>query len=156
MSIDALDGSLIRELAISPRAGVLELARRLGVARGTVAARLDKLQNRGIITGFGPDLDLAELGYGVTAFTTITVTQGRFSEAIEQLKDMPEVMEVHSVAGGGDLLCRIVARSNDELMTVVEGILKAPGVDRIATAIALREQIPFRILPLVARAAGTL
>src|SRR5690606_40319656 len=44
--IDALDARLIRALCETPRAGVMELARRLGVARGTVQARLDKLQQR--------------------------------------------------------------------------------------------------------------
>ena len=68
-AIDALDARLIRALAEAPRAGVLELARRLRVARGTAQSRLDKLQRRGVVTGFGPDLDLPALGYGVLAFT---------------------------------------------------------------------------------------
>ena len=55
--IDSLDAHLILALAETPRAGVMELARRLKVARGTAQARLDKLRSRGIITGFGPDLD---------------------------------------------------------------------------------------------------
>src|SRR5689334_3666544 len=63
----ALDGRLITALAERPRAGILELARVLGVARGTVQARLDRLQSRGIVTGFGPDLDLVAMGYEVEA-----------------------------------------------------------------------------------------
>ena len=49
--IDALDARLVRALAESPRVGVMELARQLGVARGTVQARLDRLTARGVITG---------------------------------------------------------------------------------------------------------
>ena len=70
-NIDQLDARLLHALAASPRAGVLELARQLGVARGTAQARLDGLRQRGVVTGFGPELDLAELGYGVLAFTTL-------------------------------------------------------------------------------------
>ena len=51
-AIDALDARLIRALAEAPRTGVLELARRLRVARGTAQSRLDKLQRRGVVTGF--------------------------------------------------------------------------------------------------------
>lgn len=57
MAIDRLDGRLIVLLAREPRIGVLEASRRLGVARGTVQARLDRLQSNGVIRGFGPDVD---------------------------------------------------------------------------------------------------
>src|SRR5829696_5852173 len=53
---DGLDARLVALLAEQPRTGVLECSRRLGVARGTVQARLDRLQARGVITGFGPDV----------------------------------------------------------------------------------------------------
>src|SRR6266849_1796592 len=69
--IDDLDARLILTLAAAPRAGIMELARRLKVARGTVQARLDKLQARRVITGFGPDLDLRVIGYTVLAFVTL-------------------------------------------------------------------------------------
>jgi len=61
--IDELDARLIGLLAAEPRVGVLEASRRLGVARGTVQARLDRLQSRGVITGYGPDVDPAALGH---------------------------------------------------------------------------------------------
>ena len=69
--IDDLDGRLIELLAAEPRVGMLEASRRLGVARGTVQARLDRMQARGVITGYGPDMDPAAIGYGVTAFVTL-------------------------------------------------------------------------------------
>src|SRR5262249_25733856 len=92
-SIDDIDRRLVEELAASPRLGVLELSRRLGVARGTVQARLDKLVARGIITGFGPDIDLVALGYSVLAFTTIEIAQGRLGVLLAHLEAIPEVIE---------------------------------------------------------------
>src|SRR5215813_14751800 len=73
--IDRLDARLIELLAAEPRIGVLECSRRLGVARGTVQARLDRLQERGVIRGFGPEVDPAALGYQVTAFVTLEIRQ---------------------------------------------------------------------------------
>src|SRR3546814_431625 len=61
--VDALDATLLDLFAKEPRIGVLEASRRLGVARGTVQARLDKLEAGGIVTGWGPDLDPEALGY---------------------------------------------------------------------------------------------
>ncbi|MGH3326097.1 MAG: Lrp/AsnC family transcriptional regulator, partial [Streptomyces sp.] len=77
MGIDQLDGRLLELLAEEPRIGVLEASRRLGVARGTVQARLDRLKTAGVIRGFGPDVDPAAIGYPVTAFATLEIQQGR-------------------------------------------------------------------------------
>ena len=153
-SIDGLDGRIIALLAAEPRIGMLELSRRLGIARGTATARLEKLQQRGIVTGFGPNIDLAALGFPVTAFVTIEVSQGRLAEVTEPLREVPEVIEAHVIAGQGDLLVRLAARSNEHLMEVLEHILSQPEIDRGATAIALAEQVGFRTMPLVEEAAG--
>ena len=152
--LDRLDARLIQELAASPRAGILELARRLGVARGTVQARLDKLQARGVITGFGPELDPAAMGYEVEAFTTLEINQGRLGDVVEHLRDIPEVLEAHSTSGPGDVHCRVVARSNTHLQQVINRILEVQGIGRTSTVIALADQIPYRVLPLVRAAAG--
>jgi DNA-binding Lrp family transcriptional regulator len=149
--IDELDARLITSLAESPRAGVMELARQLGVARGTIQARLDKLQARGVITGFDPDLHLETLGYEVLAFVTLEIAQGRLSDVIDHLADIPEVIEAHSTTGPGDLHCRMVARTNAHLQTVINRVLEVNGIVRTSTQIALTEQIGFRVLPLVAQ-----
>jgi DNA-binding Lrp family transcriptional regulator len=153
-SIDDLDGRLIRTLAESPRAGVMELARKLRVARGTAQARMDKLQRRGVITGFGPDVDVRGLGYTVLAFTTLEIKQGRLQDVVAHLLDIPEVLEAHATTGEGDLHCRLVARSNDHLQDVINRVLEVQGIDRATTVIALSEQIGYRVLPLVESAAG--
>jgi DNA-binding Lrp family transcriptional regulator len=149
--IDELDARLITSLAETPRAGVTELARQLGVARGTIQARLDKLQARGVITGFDPDLHLETLGYEVLAFVTLEIAQGRLSDVIDHLADIPEVIEAHSTTGPGDLHCRVVARTNEHLQTVINRVLEVNGIVRTSTQIALTEQIGFRVLPLVAQ-----
>lgn len=147
--IDALDARLIRALCEIPRAGVMELARQLGVARGTVQARLDKLQQRGIISGFDPDLDLRAMGYDVLAFVSLEIAQGHLFDVATHLREIPEVLEIHSVTGGGDLLCRVVARTNNHLQDVISRILEVHGINRSSTQIALTEQLRHRVLPLV-------
>jgi DNA-binding Lrp family transcriptional regulator len=152
-AIDGLDARLIRALAETPRAGIMELARQLRVARGTVQARLDRLTRRGVITGFGPDLDLRAVGYDVVAFTTLEIAQGRLYDVVEHLREIPEVLEAHAITGAGDLHCRVVARTNEHLQHVINRILEVQGIGRSTTVIALSEQISYRLQPLVAQAA---
>src|SRR5262249_61646974 len=75
--IDELDARLIEMLAAEPRVGVLEASRRLGVARGTVQARLDRLQARGVVTGYGPDIDPAALGHRGGPFVALGLRPAR-------------------------------------------------------------------------------
>jgi DNA-binding Lrp family transcriptional regulator len=106
-----------------------------------------------VVTGFGPELDLAELGYGVLAFTTLEIAQGRLHDVVEHLRDLPEVLEAHATSGTGDLHCRVVARTNAHLQDVINRILEVQGIDRSTTVIALSEQIHYRVMPLVDSAA---
>jgi DNA-binding Lrp family transcriptional regulator len=155
MIIDQLDAALIEMLAAEPRVGILEASRRLRVARGTVQARLDRMQERGVITGYGPDIDPAAIGYEVTAFITLEIRQaGGHDPVAERLAAIPEVLELHTITGAGDMLCRVVARSNADLQRVVDAIVSTDGVVRSSTLISLATQVPYRVLPLVAAAAG--
>jgi DNA-binding Lrp family transcriptional regulator len=151
--VDALDGRILALFAAEPRVGVLEASRRLGVARGTVQARLDRLQRDGVVRGWGPDISTEAIGYPVTAFATLQIEQGTGHTApARALADIPEVLEVYTITGTGDLWCRIVARSNADLQRVLDAVLAVPGAQRASTVIALAEQVGFRVLPLVREA----
>ncbi|WP_406286282.1 Lrp/AsnC family transcriptional regulator [Embleya sp. NBC_00896] len=149
MQIDRLDAALIRLLVETPRIGVVECSRRLAVARGTVQARLDRLRDAGVIRGFGPDVDPATLGFTVTAFVTLEIRQGQGRDLRKHLEGIPQLLEVHAITGRGDLLCRIVARTNTDLQRVIEQIIELDGVQRASTTIALENPVPYRVLPLV-------
>ena len=140
---------MISALAASPRIGVLELSRRLGVARNTAQARLDKLVGSGVIAGFGPDVDLARVGYRVTAYVTLEIAQGRGRDVTDHLASIPQVVEVHRTTGVGDLLCRVVARDNAHLAEVLDEILEVSGIDRTTTALVLDNPVKARVLPAI-------
>jgi DNA-binding Lrp family transcriptional regulator len=129
--------TLLSPLGELTRPNVLELSRRLGVARNTVQARLDRLQESGVIIGWGPVVDLKAMGYDVLAFVTLEIAQGQEQAALAELTAIPEVLEIHKTTGPGDLICRVVARSNDHLHVVLEQVLAAPGVQRTTSSLAL-------------------
>lgn len=148
-AVDRIDAAILALFAAEPRVGVLEASRRLRIARGTVQARLDKLAARGVVTGWGPDLDPAALGFPVTAFVTLEIAQTGHDEIGTRLAAIPEVIEVHTITGGGDLLARVVARSNADLQRVIDEVVATDGIGRTSTAIALATQVPHRVLPLL-------
>jgi DNA-binding Lrp family transcriptional regulator len=135
--MDRYDRALIAELDAVTRPNVLELSRRLRLSRNTIQARLDRLQMSGAIVEFAPVIDLNVLGFGVLAFTTIEIAQGAETAVLEGLVAIPEVLEVHKITGPGDLLCRIVAGTNEHLHDVLERALATPGIRRTTTALAL-------------------
>ena len=139
--LDGIDERLIAALASFPRAGVLQLAREVGVARNTAQAHLDRLLAGGVITGFGPELDLRRLGYRVSAFVSMEIAQGRARAVDAHLSSIPEVVEAYMTTGPSDLLCRVVARDNDHLGQVIQRILEVRGIARTTTSLILATPI---------------
>jgi DNA-binding Lrp family transcriptional regulator len=148
--IDPLDARLIALFTESPTVGVLGASRRLGVARGTVQARLDRLQARGIISSMGPQVDPVALGYPVTAFCTLEIRQRQgHAPVVAHLAAIPEVLEIHSTTGVGDLIVRVVARDNADLGRVIDEIIDDVHVLRANTSMCLVTHLDHRTGPLV-------
>ncbi|MEA2240514.1 MAG: hypothetical protein QOD24_70 [Solirubrobacteraceae bacterium] len=154
MTIDRLDARLIATLREFPRVGLLEVARRLGVARGTVQARLAKLEARGVITGHGPEVDAAAMGYAISAFIFVELTQGQLAEAVAAMEAVPELLEADAVSGPQDLICRVVAHDTEHLQEIVNELLATPAIRRCTSYIVLTRQVPPRTAPLIDAAAG--
>ncbi len=148
--LDGLDTRLIAGLRRDPQSSTSDLARKLDVARGTVQSRLAGLWKRGVITGYGPDVDATAAGYGVVAFATLEISQGSHSVTVAALTKIPEVLEIHTVTGPGDLLCRIVARSNDNLHDILQSIVAIQTVVRSQTHLALSTQLQRTVADLIA------
>jgi DNA-binding Lrp family transcriptional regulator len=154
-SLDALDARIVLLFAQEPKIGVLEASRRLAVARGTVQARLDRLESAGVITGWAPSLDPAALGFPVSAFATLEIAQAPrhgtsgHQPVAEHLRSIPEVLEAHTITGAADLMVRLVARSNADLQRVIDDVVASPHVVRASTVIVLATEIPFRVTPLL-------
>lgn len=155
MALDRLDAALLDLLHDEPKVGVLEASRRLGVARGTVQARIDRLERSGVITGSAPTLDPEALGFPVIAFATLEIAQGTGHAAVvEHLTAIPEVLEAHTITGAGDVLVRVVARTNADLQRVINSIVDGRNVLRSSTVIATQTQIALRHQQLVRAAAN--
>ncbi|MFY9934864.1 MAG: Lrp/AsnC family transcriptional regulator [Streptosporangiaceae bacterium] len=151
--LDPLDLAVLRILVEQPRPGVREYARQLGVARGTVQARLDRLQRDGVLTSYRPHISPAAMGFAGLAYVRLHLAQGMLDETSRLLAEIPEVLEANAIAGEGEMLCRVVARDNADLEKVVQRILAVPGVIRSRTEVVLSRRIEPRITPLIEKLA---
>lgn len=151
--LDSLDRRLVGRLRGAPHSTVTELAEVLGCARGTVLTRLRRLEERKIITGYGPDVDSVAAGFGVLAFTTLAISQGSHIRVVAHLRSIPEILEIHTVTGSGDLLVRIVARSNDHLHQILQRVVSSVDVSRTETQLALSSTVLRTVADLVADSA---
>jgi DNA-binding Lrp family transcriptional regulator len=147
--LDALDLALLTALRENPRAGALALSRLTRVARATVESRLSRLERSGVITGYGPDIDVAAAGFSVTAFVTLEIAQGALDRVKSDLAAIPAVLEAYAVTGSADMICRVAATSHADLQQTLLRIDSSPSVARSTSAIALSTVIAPRDLPLL-------
>jgi DNA-binding Lrp family transcriptional regulator len=147
--LDALDVAILSTLRSSPRAGYLELSRLLQVSRATIQARLERLERDGVVTGYGPDIDLAEAGYPVLAFATLEIAQGRLDEVTDALAAIPSVVEAYATTGPGDVHCRLAAQSHEDLQRVLLEVSQIAGVARSTSVIALTRVVEHRVVELL-------
>ena len=152
--VDGTDARLLLALAEDPRASVMSLSQRLGLARNTVQARLTRLEASGALAPLDRRIRPEALGYRLGAYITVQVMQRGLSEVSDALAHIPEVLEVTGLSGVADLLVQVAAKDADDLWRITEQVLAIPGVQRIDTALAMRRFVDHRIAPLLERAAG--
>lgn len=147
--LDSLDVAILAALRASPRAGYLELSRTLQVSRATIQARLERLERDRIVTGYGPDVELAAAGYPVLAFATLEIAQGRLAEVTAAMAAIPSVVEAYATTGPGDVFCRLAASSHEDLQRVLIEVSQIPGVARSTSVIALSRLVEHRAVELL-------
>lgn len=147
--LDPTDKRILRALDEDPRVPIMVLAQRLGLARGTVQSRLERMTSSGALRPNSSRVLPGALGRGVAASVSAELDQSRLNEAIAALREIPEVLECHAPAGDTDLLIRVVATSPDDLYRVSEEIRLCPGIVRTSTSMFLREVIPYRTTGLL-------
>lgn len=149
ISLDRLDVRVLGALTRNARAGIIDIATELGVARNTVQSRLRRLEESGVLNGFQPAIDLAQAGVTTTAFIGLEVQQGRLAQIIAALKRIPQVLEIHATTGREDLLVRVATTSQAGLQMLIEQVVATSGVVHSTTTLALTTPLPYRVLPLL-------
>lgn len=149
--LDETDARLILALTADPRGTVVALADRLGLSRNTVQARLTRLDETDALLGFERRVNPVSLGYPLAAFIFITVQQQRLRAIVDELAEIPEIIQAHGMSGRADLMVLVACVDADDLFRVNGEVLACEGVEHTETSLAMGELIPFRMTPLLER-----
>jgi len=141
MSLTEKDRSLIALLSENARLPVATLAKKMGLSRTTVQARLERLEHVGVITGYGVRLSESYHATLIRAHILITIAPKALSQVTQGLEKIMAVRELHSVSGHFDLIAVIVAPSIGELDALLDKIGSLDGVERTSSSIILSTRI---------------
>lgn len=130
--------SLLRENA---RASTAELARRLGVSRTTVQSRIERLEKRGVIAGYGVRLAPDYEQKLIRAHVLVTVTPKLADKVVAGLRAIPAVRTLHSVSGNFDMIVIVESPSISDLDRLIDKVGSLDGVERTLSSIILSTRI---------------
>ena len=135
--MDDLDHRLIALLRADARASVASLAKKLGVARGTVQNRMAKLEADGTIVGYTVRLKPDVQEQSIRAFMTIAAEGNQVDAVVKTLRGDPAVATLHSTNGRWDLVAELRADSLASFDRVLARISRTPGVSSSETSLLL-------------------
>lgn len=150
VSFDVTDRAILALLQENARYSNAEIGRRIGLATSAVHQRIRKLEDRGVIVGYGARLDPRAAGFALAAFVMIRTGEGARSNRItEKLNAVPEVLEVHRVVGEDCFFVKVRVHDPDELADLLDHtIQRIPGVGSTRTTIVLQTGKESFALPL--------
>ncbi|KQO79482.1 Lrp/AsnC family transcriptional regulator [Agrobacterium sp. BA1120] len=141
MMLSEKDRALLSLLGDNARMPVAELARKLGLSRTTVQARIERLEADGVISGYGIKLSDAYLSGLVRAHVLITIAPKALAGVTAALAAIKEVTTLHSVSGSFDLIAILTAPSIADLDRLIDGIGALDGVERTLSSVILSTRI---------------
>jgi DNA-binding Lrp family transcriptional regulator len=139
--LDGTDRELLSLLQTNARESVTTLGKKLGVARTTVFARLKRLEDSGVITGYSVRLNQATLEKSLQAYVGLSVAPKSGRDVLKRLNKMPEIKLVCSVSGPFDYVAWIRAETPDVLDRLLDEIGDIDGVSKTNTSVVLAERI---------------
>lgn len=141
MPKDTLDRDLITLLQANARESTANLARKLGVARTTVVARLARLERSGVIVGYTVRLGLDDARPRVQAQVGIVLSPKSSRDVIGRLRKIPELLRLVSVSGEFDYIATLRADTTARLDALLDEIGAIDGVTRTTTSVVLAVRI---------------
>jgi Lrp/AsnC family leucine-responsive transcriptional regulator len=148
--IDEIDARILRMLQHNARVHNAEIARQLGMAPSAIFDRIRKLEERGVIDGYGARMNARALGLSLLAFVFVRVEErpGEASTAAALLR-IPEVQEIHHVAGEDCFLLKVRASDTEALGRLLREQFSAiPAVRSTRTTVVLESVSEANLLPL--------
>ena len=148
LKLDWLDKQILKLISDDARIAFLEVARACNVSGAAIHPRIQKLTNMGILKGSQFVIDPEKIGYETCAYIGLNLKNPEtFDSVVEQLRNIPEVVECHYTTGDYDLFIKIYARNNHHLLDIIHDQLQPLGLARSESIISFHSAIE-RTLPI--------
>lgn len=121
--LDSIDAAILGELCADARIPRAELSRRVGLSPPSVADRVRRLEDIGIITGYGARIDPARLGYGLTILIRARPLPGEMKNMIKAIQETPQIVACDRVSGEDCFVARAHVRDVAEMEAVIDRIV---------------------------------
>ena len=141
--IDNLDRQILNLLMHNVTRAYTDIAKELNVSGGTIHVRMKKLTEMGVVKGSQLIINPAAIGFDICAFIGVFLEKGSvYKDAVEQMRQVPEIVELHYTTGSYSMFIKIICRDTNHLREVLnEKIQPVKGVQRTETFISLEESI---------------
>jgi len=141
--IDGIDKAILKTLMHDARTPILTIAKITGISGAAVHQRLKKLEKGEVISGSQIIINPKILGFKTVAFIGVFLDKAmRNPEAVNQLKNIPEVIECHYTTGNWSIFAKLLCKDNEHLMELLnKKIQSVEGVSRTETFISLQQQL---------------
>ncbi len=139
--MDDVDQKLLNELSMNARLPVATLAKRMGIARSTVQARIERLEAQGVIAGYTLRLGEAARARRIHATVLLSVEPRATTAVLQRLKAIPEVLRAETSSGRFDMILLVAAGTTEALDRVLDIIGVIPGVTDSESLIQLSVRI---------------
>lgn len=146
---DLLDRKILKVISVDARRSFKEIAAQCGVSRAAIHQRVVRMVQRGIIIGSGYQVNPKFLGFGTCTYIGIKLERGSmYKTAVEELNNIPEIVECHFTTGPYTMLVKLFSRDNEHLKDLLNNrIQEIPGVTSTETMISLEQSIS-RTIPI--------
>lgn len=121
--LDTIDAAVVRELCADARIPRAELARRVGLSAPSVGERVRRLEDTGVITGYGAKIDPARLGYGLTILIRARPLPGELGNMIQAIRETPQIVTCDRVSGDDCFVARTHVRGVTEMEAVIDRLI---------------------------------
>lgn len=135
--LDEIDRQILAHLRSRGRDSYRQLASKLKLHPSTVIKRVQRMQEEGVISNFGVNVDYLRLGYEFKALTNIRASKGHISEVGQRLRVYPGVVAIWDITGTEDMVALVACKTRSEFNRVIKGMGGIPHVERTITHVIL-------------------
>ena len=121
--VDAIDLKIIEKLKVNARVSFVEIGKQIGLSPSSFRERIQKLEDMEVIKGYSVELNTKKLGFGLEVFIMFKLFSGNLILFSEQLKEFPEITEIHRITGTHNIFMKVILTDQLHLQQFIDRLL---------------------------------